>query len=249
MAAGLIVLTACKESEGEMFDKLSNMRAENVFRPSTQLALIKAVDTKNQDALIAAIEKGADIDAPGSGSITPLFWVLIKRNPEGLTLLLEQGADPNKMIMLPEDFQEKSTSAMDVASRMDDSQYLKILLEHGGNPNLHVNDWNEPVLHRAIMYRQLDNVKLLVEHGADINHQDKSGTTPLMQAVLGTMYEIALYLLKQGSDPNLSNKHGVNAVALVERFGEGGINKESNDLAAYREFIEELKERGLIKEN
>jgi len=242
------MLTACKESEGEMFDKLSNIRAENIFRSSTQLALIKAVDAKDQDALIAAIGKGADIDAPGSESITPLFWALIKRNPEGLTLLLEQGADPNKIIMLPENFQEKSTSAMDVASRMDDSQYLKILLKRGGNPNLHVNDWDEPVLHRAIMYRQLDNVKLLVEHGADINHQDKSGTTPLMQAVLGTMYEVALYLLRQGGDPNLSNKHGVNPVALVERFGEGGIKKGTNDLAAYHEFVAELRKRGLMNQ-
>ncbi|MCK9506778.1 MAG: ankyrin repeat domain-containing protein [Porticoccaceae bacterium] len=247
MACCILALLACSESESEILNRLEKMRAKDYFKTSEQLSLIQAVDQKDLSAIKAAIGKGADMNTPGKDGVTPLFWALIKQNPEGLQLLLELGANPNVIVQLPKDFQEAGVSAMDVAARMSDSQFLKILLENGGDPNAIVNDWNEPVLHRAIMYRQLDNIKLLVEHGADVNHQDKSQTTPLMLAVTATMYESALYLLQQGADPTIKSNLDASPITMIERYGSRGIDTRTNDLAAYEEFLAELKRRGYLK--
>ena len=40
-----------------------------------------------------------------------------------------------------------------------------------------------PVLHRAVEHEQLDMIRLLVEHGADVYLSNQGGWTPLMHAV------------------------------------------------------------------
>lgn len=242
----ILSLSACSESESDILNRLERMQAKNYFE-SEQLDLILAVERQDLAGIKAAIANGAGVNTLGRESITPLFWALMKQKPESIRFLLELGADPNVIITLPEEFQEEGVSAMDLAARMSDSQFLRILLENGGDPNAIVNDWNEPVLHMAIMYRRLDNVKLLVEHGADLNHQDKSQTTPLMVAVSARMYESALYLLQQGADPTIKSNLDANPIKMVELYGNRGIDTRTNDLAAYDEFVAELKRRGLLK--
>ena len=64
-------------------------------------------------------------------------------------------------------------------------------------------------LHFAVVYHQLESVKFLVEHGADVNHQCKRSIpgTPLTQAYINLRneQEIAKYLLEHGADHELAN--------------------------------------------
>ncbi len=46
----------------------------------------------------------------------------------------------------------------------------------------------------------IEKVKLLVEAGADINHQNEFKTTPLYEATLKEHYDVVLYLLQKGAD-------------------------------------------------
>ena len=93
---------------------------------------------------------------------------------------------------------------MHLAAQLNDPAYLASLLRHGGNPNALNVYGRRTIIHEAIMLGRIDNVRLLVEAGADIDAQaDVSLATPLLKAVAVNEYEIAHYLLEQGADPTL----------------------------------------------
>ena len=57
-------------------------------------------------------------------------------------------------------------------------------------------------LTRAIFKSNVDEVRSLVESGADVNQNDKHGYLPLMIAVLSRNHEIVKILLDNGADPD-----------------------------------------------
>jgi ankyrin repeat protein len=58
-------------------------------------------------------------------------------------------------------------------------------------------------------------VKLLLEAGADINHQDDYRDTALMYAVRGSSAELVELLVRNGADPLLPNIHGHTPVQMA----------------------------------
>lgn len=233
--------------EERALKELERMQATEFFDDPAQRALGEAVERGNLEQARAALEQGADVNALGRDGMVPLFWALAKQNVDGFRFLLKQGADPNVVVDLPRHFQESRAGAMEMASQLEDPAYLRALLEHGGDPNTIVNElWDIPLIYRAIMSRRLDNVRILLEAGAEINHRDKSNATPLIQAITARQFETALFLLRSGADPTIEANTGSSAVDFVRKYGERGIDTRTNDLAAYHEFVEELRERGLL---
>lgn len=253
IVAWLIVmpLASCAVSADQgALEELKRMRAAEFFNVPAQKLLAEAIERGDLDQARAAIEQGAEVNAVGQKGMTPLFWALAKQKIDSFRFLLEQGADPNVEVLLPTSFQEPRAGAIEMAARLEDTAYLRALLEHGGDPNTIVDTgWNMPVLYRAIMNRRPENVLLLLEFGADIDHRDNAGKTPLIEAVTARMFEIALLLLRQGADPTIANQWGNTPSDLVMQFGNRGIDRRTNDLAAFDEFVKELKARGLLQDN
>ena len=63
-------------------------------------------------------------------------------------------------------------------------------------------------LERATHYGYTNIVKLLLEHGANINLQDNDGETALMVASVRAQVNIAKMLLERGAQVDLQNKNG-----------------------------------------
>lgn len=107
---------------------------------------------------------------------------------------------------------------------------IRHLVQAGAS--IHETDKNGVTpLHRAVRFRNLAAVKLLIELGADVNARDRrSGSTPLHRAVTNTgapatagkrevAAEIAELLIAEGAQKNAKNKNGKTPTEYVK--GEG----------------------------
>lgn len=178
------------------------------------LQLAIASENGDSDTITRLIkEDGVDPDTTFASrdGIPVVAWPLRARNLGGLDALLEAGANPNareskhmngEMIHF--------NNAMVFAAMMDDPRYLALLLKHGGDPNIR-NVNNETLLFQAfISGNQWENVKLLVENGADVNESNR-GTADTVLSWYTTRggFEHAYWLLEHGGDPTVMLKSSI----------------------------------------
>ncbi len=67
----------------------------------------------------------------------------------------------------------------------------------------------------AVKDGNIDRVRLLIAEGADINFQDKNGSTPLHWAAYYGRKEIAKLLLMQGASPYIKDKNGITPIDVA----------------------------------
>ena len=93
------------------------------------------------------------------------------------------------------------------ASKVQDLQLLSNLLLQGENPNIKdpAQRWCS-LLHIAIFVRNLDMVKLLLHHGANVNETDIENRTPLFEACLMGDEVIVSFLLECGANTNIRDE-------------------------------------------
>lgn len=114
---------------------------------------------------------------------------------------------------------------------------LRYLIERGANPNLLTTE-GYSALCKAADNGCLENTSLLLGGGADIEHRDPGGWTPLLGAVDGSMHEMVQRLLHDGANADALLDDGKGAIHVaIERKGinmfflllEHGINTTSAD--------------------
>jgi hypothetical protein len=67
----------------------------------------------------------------------------------------------------------------------------------------HADHFDQTCLHQAAWKNNYEAVKLLLEHGVDVNIKDASGTTPLFHAVAQSSVKIVELLIKHNADVNI----------------------------------------------
>jgi ankyrin repeat protein len=133
----------------------------------------------HRDVADALLERGADPNAQNASGRTALQFAVRYDFYEIAESLLKSGADPNVRSSQgrDEDGHEKINSPMaDALSRKNDTQMLRLLIMHGGDPNY--NFWGFTPLIQAARHNDAELVKFLLKKGADPNHK-KMGLTPL----------------------------------------------------------------------
>jgi Ankyrin repeats (3 copies) len=105
----------------------------------------------------------------------------------------------------------ESTPVID-AARAGDVQQLEKLLSAGANPNRRagVNDWT-PLMH-AIHKGQLESVRVLLKHGADVNAAMDNGSTALIEAAGYGYADSVRLLLDAGAKPDVRDRDGYTAL-------------------------------------
>lgn len=208
--------------------------------------LMAAALNGTADQMKILIDHGANVNWLGGDGVTAL-WLAIP-DMEKTRLLLDHGADAQhkikgngilvKLAAMPGTitlFQLLMAKGVDPktnavgnfilfnAASSGDTALVGLLLRAG----LPVNDttaFGEVPLNAAI-FRTFATVKMLVDHGANVNFQNLkeqtfpqlTGLTPLMNAALSNDKRSVLYLLDHGADPNLRNKTGYTALMLWEQ--------------------------------
>ena len=210
-------------------------------------ALMAAALNGTTDQMTILIHHGARVNDTTRSGINAL-WLAIP-DMDKMTLLLNRGADLNhkidgygilaKLVAIPgtlnilrflmEKGADPLTSCPDNlllfnAAATGDTSLVGFLLGLG----LKVNDttvFGETPLNAALTFRTPSTLKMLVEHGANVNFQNlheltlpaQIGFTPLMNAAISNDRESFLFLLDHGADPNLRSKNGVTALIVLQQ--------------------------------
>lgn len=79
-----------------------------------------------------------------------------------------------------------------------------------------INDAGLTPLHQAVLDGNMMAVRLLIEHGANVNKQDEDSWTPLHAACAEGYADIAKFLLERGAKKDVLTEDGERPLDLVE---------------------------------
>ena len=229
LVVSLLPLAGCSRSPHQRL----GWKAENFFSDKGVVSLCKAIEAKDVKEIDRLVKSGVNINTKGRSNMTPLLWAF-PMGEKVFKRMLELGADPN--VKLTSDVwhvpllvgSHSVTSACaspDIIEWLIHGEYfpdvpmdnyLKLVLQHGGDPNIADVNGETPIFHvrRSMPHKLPERVRLLLDAGADINHRNCRGCTPLMHCV-GSEAEI-LCLLKAGADYRLTDKIGNDAILYFE---------------------------------
>ncbi|XP_055036758.1 poly [ADP-ribose] polymerase tankyrase-1 isoform X3 [Misgurnus anguillicaudatus] len=165
------------------------------------------------------VRHGASVNVADLWKFTPLHEAAAKGKYEICKLLLKHGADPTKknrdgntpLDMVKEgdtdiqDLLRGDAALLDAAKKGCLARVQKLCsLE-----NINCRDTqgrNSTPLHLAAGYNNLEVAEYLLEHGADVNAQDKGGLIPLHNAASYGHVDIAALLIKYNTCVNATDK-------------------------------------------
>jgi hypothetical protein len=246
----------CQQRESDKFFDLLARRAVQKDLLADDIRLFKdvawdlavAVDAQDTVAIASIVkQRGVYIDArePKYG-MTLLIWAVSQKKFYSAKQLLKLGAQPNL-----QDTYDGTSAITAAADNHESSDFLKLVLEFGGNPNNEVL-MNTPVANRtpliAASKNRLESVKILVEAGANINYGIANCEGALFQAVLLNQVDIVHYLLidrlAEFSSPMLKNDDGSSAY-LVDflRFWTYPLNSKEYKMKMV--IVDYLKAHGM----
>ncbi|KAF4482523.1 Vegetative incompatibility protein HET-E-1 [Colletotrichum fructicola Nara gc5] len=155
------------------------------------------------------VDNGANLNAVDDDGQTPLMLACSEGRREHVACLLYSGADPNEVNSRgssPLGAFVCNNSKDYVVSRQPYLDTVRLLLEHGADPNatLHFNGYS--ILHFACDRGWSGIVSALLHHGADVTAKDGRGRTPIQIAARQERRlrreNTIVQLLNNGADPS-----------------------------------------------
>lgn len=210
-------------------------------------ALMWAATDLEKTRLLAA--HAADVNARSSDMRTPLM-IAARRpgNTAAVKLLLERGANPN-----PNGHPAAESSPLIEAATAGDAVGMELLLGRGADAkeagemalemavtmrcskcvallaarNLSKQDYTVALANTAV-FGDLNAVRLMLDHGADVNAVDPLGRTPLMYAAASDLLplDVVKLLVERGANVNAKDTHkqggdsGLTVLDIARLHGE-----------------------------
>jgi ankyrin repeat protein len=227
-AATPTLLDAAESGDRATALRLLADRADpNAPGPDGTTAIMWAAHHDDLDLVQALIEAGANVTLTNQFGTSALTEAAIIGSPSVVDALLEAGADPNTRNP------EGETPLMAVA-RSGNVEAARRLLEARADVNAR-EDWGgQSALMWAAAQGQPQMVKLLAEHGGDVNARgvirqwerkviteprpkdmNKGGFTPLLYAAREGCVECARHLIAAGADPDLEDPERITPLNMA----------------------------------
>ena len=182
------------------------------------------------EILTRLLEAGANkisVDAQGA---TAVEYAILKNALPALKLFVEKGQVIEGKLDTPkevagefmEDIGFELPEKLDVLTHailMDRGDLVNYMLEKR-TPVDTVDNWsNTPLSYAVVMEHTLGSVKKLIRAGADINHKNNEGHTPIMMAVLNGNYSAFMTLLNTKMvNLKLKNNKGQTVESIVRNL-------------------------------
>ena len=228
-----------------------------------QTALMWASTENRLEAAAALLAAGADVHERSTGSLgfSPLLFAVRAGHLEMTRRLLDAGANPDETLL-------DGTSALVLATKNGHYELGAVLLDAAADPNADDNGWtalhelkwtrrpnlgfnNPPPIVTGTM-TDLEFVRKLVEHGADLNARmtkepsnryrnvlNRIGSTPFLLAAKGADVEMMRLLVELGADPLIPNEDGTTPLMVAAGVGiwavgeSPGTNEEALEAVRY----------------
>ena len=203
-----------------LLDAGAEINAQETLRGT---ALQVAVSMGRLEMMELLLRAGADPDLCDVNRNPALHTAAYSGREDIIKLLVDHGADVN--IKAPG---TRFDNALEGAAIGKNFGALSLLLDLGGEVETDTSrsrDTQTTLLHRVVEHGDIDLVRKLCDHGANVflDAQDGDGETPLHYAVRyatsGTDVEIAEYLLEEGASPDIPDFVNVSPLQLALKKG------------------------------
>lgn len=234
-------LTACADI-GQSLAKMNiaAMSADDYFQSSAEVALVEAASRGDRQGIKTAVANGANLNAVGKNGMTPLFWVIaIDPNLNGLQYLLDEDADPNITTTVSGEIRDSETTATVLAYTQPDPRFMRVLLDAGARAK-------PSLLLKTGLDERLAHLKIVIEHGADVNHRMRFGSTPMKEALYSRDFKAALLYLQSGADPTATDMHDNSPITFLKKRHDR-FERSSEPDSGYAELVQALKENGYLE--
>ena len=219
--------------------------------------LFKAVETGDA-AEVASVLTKEKINATTYYGAKSIIFASEKGYFDILKLLLESGVKIERKSFWSNSY-HVAFSSLSRAAHNSRSDIVKLLLEYGANADK--KDLREAFI-EALMSRNLEITKMLLDAGVNVNFKDEKGITPLMCAVLfpsENQETLVEWLLAAGAHVNVKCKMWVKegktekkvintALTYAKELGNDKIVDMLNNARKYRKLKKNMKTVELLND-
>lgn len=182
------------------------------FAASGDLRLVDAAKNRDRDAVRSLLRQHVDVNTPEADGATALAWAAHWDDMDTADLLIRAGANVNAA-------NSYGVTPLSLACTNQNVAMVEKLLNSGASPN--GVPGATPVLMTAARTGNVDTVKLLLTHGAEVNAKEtERGQTALMWAVAEKHPEVVRLLIDHGADANTRSTSGFTALLFSAQQGD-----------------------------
>ncbi|EKV56312.1 hypothetical protein A966_11542 [Brachyspira hampsonii 30446] len=235
-----IYKTTMLEEEEKLFNEIDSIKDKKSFdewqsKNPSKSSLVFAIDKfPTEEKAIELISYGADVNMKDDNdSRTPLELASENGYLKLVKELIKQGADVN--------FREEEgdIDALYYAVESEKNYNLEVikeLLNAGADTGIiyGTKEENEDnILYPAIKRCDLEKVKLLTEHGADINYSNFEYGPVIAYAISQECIDIIKYLVSQGADPAMTYTNGYSYSGKSYSLLNAAVGNKTTEIAEY----------------